>query len=149
MESDAEEIQRVVGKGNSGDRDRRGGGRRPDLRGICGRAAGRVSINGGNVRRDARGRSSTPRPVVCDVPAAFWRPHSADPAGKREGYPAKETGVAGKAAGREGRKEASGIDGDGGEPVLRARGEQDDGRVDAGIVEQACGRREKTHPDCR
>ena len=36
-------------------------------------------------------------------------------------------------------EEAGGIDGARGEPVLRARGKQDDGCVDAGIVEQARG----------
>jgi len=59
--------------------------------------------------------------------------------GKREGIPAEETGMAGPPARREGGQEASGIDGDGGEPVLRASGQQDNGRVDAGIAEQAWG----------
>jgi len=36
-----------------------------------------------------------PRPLVCDVPAAFRRPHSADPPRKRKGISAEETGMAG------------------------------------------------------
>src|SRR6266480_5196647 len=59
----------------------------------------------------------------------------------------QETGLAGPAAGREGCKETSGIDGDGSEPVLCTGGNPDRGRVDAGIVEQACGRREKAQTD--
>src|SRR6267143_666085 len=138
-EYDAEKIQGLDGKRNSGDRHRRGRGRRADLRGVCGCTAGRISVHRSNVRGDARRRGGTPRSVDRDVPAAIRGPHSAHPSGKRERVPAEETGVAGAPARRERGPEASGIDGDGGGAILRASREQDDGRINPGIAEQAGG----------
>src|SRR2546422_3571989 len=136
-ENDAEKIQGFDGKRDSGNRYRRRRGRRADLRGVCGRASRRVSLDGGNVRGDAPRRGGPPRPFICDVPSAVRRPHSADPAGKRKGISAKETGVAWPAAGGEGRQEAGGIYGARGEPGLRGRGKQDDGWWCAGSVGEA------------
>src|SRR5260370_7020071 len=72
-----------------------------------------------------------------------------DTGGKRKRSPAKKTRVAGGAGGREGGKEASGIDGAGGAAFLSQSCQPHGGRFDAGIAESACGRREEAHTDGR
>src|SRR5712692_5030388 len=146
---DAEKIQRFDGERNSGNRYRRGRRRRADLRGVRGCAAGRISVDGTDVRRNARRGGGAPRPADRDVPPALRGTHSADPAGKRERIPAKKTRVAGAAAGREGGKEASRSDGAGGAAFLSQSCQPYGGRVHAGIAESACGRREEAHTDGR
>src|SRR5438034_3551403 len=57
--NDAEKVQGFVGKRDSGDRDCRGRRRRPDLRRVRGRAQGGVSVDGTDVRRNARSEEHT------------------------------------------------------------------------------------------
>src|SRR2546430_15313515 len=82
--TNAEEIQGFERARNPGAGDSERRRRWTDFRRICGPVARIVSGDGADVRRDARGRSSAPRPVIRNVSRTVRRPHSADPARERK-----------------------------------------------------------------
>src|ERR1700689_261423 len=146
---DVEKIRGFDGEGNSGAGDFLGRRGWADLRRIRGCPARVVSSDGDDVGGNARGRSRASRPSAGDVPPTLWRAHTPDPARKCERVSDAAADLAGAAFGRERGQEAGRSDGTGGATLLPARHCENDGRFNAGIIEQAGGRGTQAHPDGR
>ncbi len=120
---DAEAFQGFVGKRDSCRGHFQRGRRRPHLWRICGCPARFLPCDGGDVRRDARGRGRPPRPVAGVVSPTLWRSHTAHPPRRCARIFEPPSGMDDAASGREGREAPGRNHGDGSQPLLFAGGQ--------------------------
>ena len=135
--TNAEEIQGFERARNPGAGDSERRRRWTDFRRICGPVARIVSGDGTDVRRDARGRSGAPRPVIRNVSRTVRRPHSANPARERKRLSEAAAPVAGAAAGRRCSAQARTSDGNGSSAVLSKSRDARDAHSDTRTSEPA------------